>query len=328
MASGKQPDSILLIKPSSLGDVVHALPIAEALKTAYPESTLSWVVNAEWVEILQGNPFIDQVIVFPRKEFRGVSGMFRGWQWMRGLRKVHPNLAIDLQGLFRSAWMAYNSKCGNLIGLSDAREGATLFYKNTIAVKQEWHAVDRYLAVLDFLEIPRPAAPRFFLPEGKRPDGFTINTPYLLLHPFSRGDGKSLSPEVTHAFCEKWRNTPIVLVGRTTEDYSFPSNTLNLLNKTTLTELIWLIRNSCFMVSVDSGPMHLCAGTGNRLLSIHTWSDPKLVGPYSQDSWVWRDGNIQTVAEFRTPSSSGGRAFIENDLDKLIAWLSPQFPFL
>ncbi|MEO6054386.1 MAG: glycosyltransferase family 9 protein, partial [Chthoniobacterales bacterium] len=260
MASGNSPDSILLIKPSSLGDVVHALPVAQALKTAHPQSSLSWIVNQEWIPILEGNPFIDRIIPFPRQKFRGIAGLFGGMGWINGLRPLKPDLGVDLQGLLRSALIGRGSGCHELVGLSDAREGATLFYSRTAKVQKEMHAVDRYLAVLDVLGIAHPQIPHFTLPAGTRPESFSLNEPFLLLHPFSRGEGKSMDAKVLQAFCNEWKKTPVVIVGRVNTDIPLPATVINLLNKTTLAELIWLIRNAGFVISVDSGPMHIAAG--------------------------------------------------------------------
>jgi ADP-heptose:LPS heptosyltransferase len=72
-----------------------------------------------------------------------------------------------------------------------------------------------------------------------------------------------------------------------------PDNTINLLNQTTIRQMIWLVGAAAFVVSVDSGPMHIAAAINPRLLSIHTWSDPRLVGPFSRDAWIWQGGEIR-----------------------------------
>jgi len=65
-----------------------------------------------------------------------------------------------------------------------------------------------------------------------------------------------------------------------------------------LLQLIRLIRAAAFIVSVDSGPMHIAAATSDRLISIHTWSDPLRVGPYNSSAWVWKSGQLRRVREF------------------------------
>jgi ADP-heptose:LPS heptosyltransferase len=72
-----------------------------------------------------------------------------------------------------------------------------------------------------------------------------------------------------------------------------PASTIDLLNQTTIREMIWLLRAADFVVSVDSGPMHIAAAVDAKMLSIHTWSDPRLVGPFCDDAWIWQGGQIR-----------------------------------
>jgi ADP-heptose:LPS heptosyltransferase len=80
-------------------------------------------------------------------------------------------------------------------------------------------------------------------------------------------------------------------------------NTQDFLNRTTLGELIWLIRRALYVVSVDSGPMHIAAALTPRLLSIHTWSDPRRVGPYQPEAWVWKEGALFQMKDIDNPGA-------------------------
>ena len=104
-------------------------------------------------------------------------------------------------------------------------------------------------------------------------------------------------------FCAEIAPANVVLAGRTDAAISPLPNVTNLLNKTTLPELCWLLRNAAFTVSVDSGPMHIAAAVSENLLSIHTWSDPRKVGPFNPGAWIWKDGKIGRMAEF--PNGTG-----------------------
>jgi heptosyltransferase I len=76
-------------------------------------------------------------------------------------------------------------------------------------------------------------------------------------------------------------------------------------NRTDLSQLIWLLRRASFIVSVDSGPMHIGAAITAELLSIHTWTDPELVGPYNPDAWIWKD---QWICQVRSiPDNLSGK---------------------
>jgi heptosyltransferase I len=296
--STNAPGEILIVKPSSLGDIVHTLPSSIELRRAFPAAKIRWLVNTEWKPLLDGLGHIDEVIEFPRRDFRGVLGLLRIGPWASALRKrISADLVLDYQGLLRSALIARlcRGATGRVIGLDDAREGARLLFHETASTAGCVHAVDRYLALTrkvtglagDQIEWP--------LPEGKAPRAFAdwdTEPGFVLLHPFSRGDGKSLSPEQASAFCEHLAPIQVVIVGRAEQQAPKLPNTIDLLNATDLHELIWLIRHARFVVSVDSGPMHIAAAVTNRLISIHTWSDPARVGPYRPDAWVWQSGRL------------------------------------
>ncbi|MEQ1861292.1 MAG: glycosyltransferase family 9 protein [Chthoniobacteraceae bacterium] len=289
------PREILILKPSSLGDVVHTLPCAALLRRAFPHATIRWLVNTEWMPLLEGNPHIDEAIEFPRRDMRGLRGMARIAPWARALReRVQPDLILDYQGLLRSAMIAKlcRGESTRVLGLSDAREGARLFYDETIDVRQCTHAVDRYLALTHAATAAPAATIEWPLPAGIAPREFFAAEPFIVLHPFSRGARKSLTSEQAAEFCRALAPHRVVLAGRA--DVSLPpmGNTLDLLNKTSIPELIWLLRHARHIVSVDSGPMHIAAALTPPLVSIHTWSDPAKVGPYRDDAWVWKAGHL------------------------------------
>jgi ADP-heptose:LPS heptosyltransferase len=283
---------ILVIKPSSLGDVVHTLPAVALVKKRWPSAHLRWLINPEWAPLLEGNPHVDEVVIFPRGEFRGVAGWAKIPTWAKTMAARKSDLVLDFQGLLRSVLIGRLCRSGDLIGLSDAREGARYLYDRTADVRGIAHAVDRYLAMVSVLGIDLAPPLEWPLPQGSAPAGFADAAPFVLLHPFSRGAGKSLTPTDVAAFCRALAPVPVVIAGRSDEQVAPLDNITDLLNRTTLPELIWLIRKAAFTVSVDSGPMHIAAALTPRLLSIHTWSDPRKVGPYQPDAWVWKDGAL------------------------------------
>ena len=110
-----------------------------------------------------------------------------------------------------------------------------------------------------------------------------------------------------------------MLAGLTKREMPVPDNCVNLLNHTTILQLIWLIRRARFTVSVDSGPMHIAAALSDRLISIHTWSDPRKVGPYNENAWVWKNGELLRVRDL--PSAAKGetnRSFKPADVKTLL----------
>ncbi len=315
------PAHILILKPSSLGDIIHTLPAVADIRSRFPESRITWMVNPEWAPLLESNPHINGTIIFPRREFRGPAGWLRFHRWRSELQKtLQPDLILDFQGLLRTVIVARAFAGVPVYGLSDAREGARFFQTRTVNVDPQVHAVERYLALAAALGANVDTLPRFDLPTGSAPSATLPNSPWILLHPFSRGRGKSLSPAAVLAFCRAVGH-PVVLVGRAEVHFpSTPANIVNLLNKTSLPELIWLLHRAAFVVSVDSGPMHLGAAITDRLLGIHTWSDPCKVGPYRPRAHVWKGRNFYPALD---PASSNAPSAEpdETDLDTIAQWV-------
>jgi ADP-heptose:LPS heptosyltransferase len=311
--------SILIIKPSSLGDIVHTLPAVAALRDAHPLAEITWVINPEWTTLLRGNPDVNHVHIFPRGEFAGLNAPRTLWPWLKKTRSLRPDVALDFQGLLRSALIGKISGAQEFWGMSDGREGSRLFYKRTAKVDRRAHAVDRYLKLAEAFGAPVPEQLRFALPTGDPLPRFDPFPPFVLLHPFARGTRKSLRSSIVEKFCEAFDPVRVVIVGKSSRKIAVPENCVNLLNQTTLLQLIWLIRSARFVVSVDSGPMHIAAAVTSQLVSIHTWTDPRRVGPYNSEAWIWKNGQLLRAGEI-TPATKlkRGRAFREADIKAIV----------
>ncbi|WP_081891971.1 glycosyltransferase family 9 protein [Verrucomicrobium sp. BvORR106] len=317
-----QYKSVFLVKPSSLGDIVHTLPAARFLKKTHPELLIRWVCNPEWMPLLEGNPDISEVIPFPRSQFGRISTFPKLFSWARSLHtstREQPEIALDFQGLLRSALICQVRGVKPIVGLSDAREGATFFYKHVVEVDSKAHAVDRYLTLVNALGIPTPAEEiTFTLPVGTAPANAPKEGTFLVLHPYSRGDGKSLTTEAIQALCDCLAPHPVVLAGKYANPPQIHGNHVtSLLNRTTLEELIWLLRHSHACVSVDSGPMHMAAALQERTLAIHTWSNPRQVGPYNAKARVWKGGRIAQRLDFSEEEGAGNQAVAIRDIRRI-----------
>jgi heptosyltransferase I len=293
-------DTVFLVKPSSLGDIVHTLPSLHALRQSLPDSRFYWIVNSEWSPLLAGNPDLTEIIPFPRQNFRGLAGVPRFLSWCRQLGHYQPDLVLDFQGLLRSAWMARSTRGKTLLGLSDAREGARFFYRRTARVNDQQHSVERYLALASLAGASIPEKPHFDLPAGRPIPEFELPEKFVVLHPFARGVNKSLSSSEIYELTRALAPLAVIVVGRAETDFRFARNSVSLVNQTDLLQLIWLLRRASIVVSVDSGPMHLAAAVSRKILSIHFWSNPKQVGPYRQDAWVWQNGRICRVRDLES----------------------------
>lgn len=318
--------SILIIKPSSLGDIVHTLPAVAAIREANPTAKITWVINPEWAPLLRGNRDVDHVHIFPRAEFRGLGAPRSLLPWLKKTRALQPDVAVDFQGLLRSALIARLSGARELYGLSDAREGSRFFYHHVAHVDRRGHAVERYLKLAETFGAPLRGPMRFPLPTGDELPRFDEHDPFILLHPFARGRGKSLTDRAVREFCIACAPTRVVLVGKAKLRIKPPDNCLDVSNQTTLLQLIRLIRTASFIVSVDSGPMHIAAALTDQLISIHTWTDPRRVGPYNPNAWVWRSGALQRMRDFPPAAKlPRRRRFRRADLPAIVELVREQF---
>ena len=317
----------MIIKPSSLGDIVHTLPAVALARDAHPDAEITWVINPEFTPLLRGNPDVDHVHVFPRGEFRGLGAPRSLRPWLKITRELRPDLALDFQGLLRSALIAKISGAKEIYGMSDAREGSRFFYNRVAKVNRREHAVERYLKLAECAGATVSPALCCPFPTGDMLPRFDEYPPFILLHPFARGGRKSLSNGVIEEFCRAFAPTRVVVVGQSLRKIDAPENCIELTNQTSLLQLIRLIRVARFIISVDSGPMHIAAAVTDRLLSIHTWTDPRRVGPYNPDAWVWKNGRLLRVSELETARGlRRARKFKPKDVPAVVELVRPLVP--
>ena len=318
--------SLTVIKPSSLGDVVHALPAVSLLRAAMPQAHLRWLVNPEWAPLLEGGGLVDEVVPFPRRDFRGIAGAWRALRWFQTWRRLprqSPELVTDFQGLLRSGLAARWRGGDHVIGLSDAREGASWLHHQSVPVDPGAHAVDRCLALPAALGLPRPEQPTFPLPAGQPPTGWPeAEEGIVVVHPFSRGAGKSMPTPVLRLLLERLSPRPVVVIGSGGPLPLQAPHLTDLCGRTSLPELIWCLRRAQAVISVDSGPMHIAAAVNPAAtLGLHTWSDPRRVGPYANASWVWKAGRIAHRQDFTAAECLTHSLLDETALPAVEEWL-------
>jgi len=248
-------------------------------------------------------------------------------RWWKTTNVLRPDLALDFQGLLRSALIAKISGARKIYGMSDGREGSRWFYHRVAKVDRRAHAVERYIKLAECAGATVGKSLRCPIPTGDPLPRFDDYPPFILLHPFARGGGKSLSNAVIEEFCHAFSPTRVVVVGQSRDKIEPPENCIELTNQTSLLQLIWLIRAARFVVSVDSGPMHIAAAVTDNLLSIHTWTDPRRVGPYNPDVWVWKHGQILRVKELKMAKiKRHGRRFKPKDVPAIAELIRPLVP--
>src|SRR4029077_11713376 len=202
--------------------------------------------------------------------------------------------------LLRSALFAKITGAKEISGMSKAFAGATRIYDRVAQVDRHSHAVERYLKLAECAGATVGESLRCSVPSGDPLPRFDAHPPFVLLHPFARGQEKSLSNRAIEEFCRSLAPTRVVVVGQTRNRINTPENCVDLTRQTSLLQLIWLIRVARFVVTVESGPMPIAAAVTPNLLSIHTWTDPLRIGPYNPDAWVWKHGQLYRVGELET----------------------------
>ena len=154
---------ILLVKPSSLGDVVHALPVLHGLRARYPQARIDWLIASRWAELLESHPDLDELVVFDRRRYgrigRSVSVTHAFLGFLHDLRARQYDLVIDLQGLLRTGFLTRATGAGVRLGFRHAREGAWAFYNYRLLIPShtDMHAVDcsyHVAELLGFADVP------------------------------------------------------------------------------------------------------------------------------------------------------------------------------
>jgi lipopolysaccharide heptosyltransferase I len=297
-----QPDRILLIKPSSFGDIVQSLPVLAALKRAWPDAAVDWAVKSEWAELIEGHPLLHRVVLFPRD----LSDVLRCGM---SLWRQKYKLVIDLQGLLRSGVYAVMTGCPARAGFADSREGSSWCYTHRIRVSAGVvHAVDRYLDLVRQLGIEADKTVTFPLPESINErdwadslcerEKLDASEKICVLHPAARWKTKRWPTERFARLADKLiceQGLRVILVGGADElgavdevRRQMKQEALNLGGATNLRQLAALLRRTHLLVTNDSGPMHLAAALGTPVVAIFGPTDPRRVGPYGEGHFVLR----------------------------------------
>lgn len=293
------PRRILLLKPSALGDIMHALPVLTGLRRRFPGAHLSWAVNRAYEPILQGHPDLDEVLGFDRHASR--SGWWKATRsffgFLRLLRKNQYDLVLDLQGLLRTGIMCAATGAPRRVGLSTAREGSCWSYTDVVQIPQPegTHAVDRYWAVVRALGGDGPPAP-FHLPVQPLAEAWArdalveLPRPWMIVGAGSRWTTKRWHTRHFAQLAQKaWSRFggSVVLVGGA-EESALASEVrdgmrlplVDLTGKTTLPQLTAVLALADVVIANDTGPLHMAVALGRPVVAPYTCSRITLTGPY------------------------------------------------
>jgi lipopolysaccharide heptosyltransferase I len=290
-------ERIAIIKPSALGDIVHALPVLTALRQRYPHAHITWVVNSSYAPLLEGHPDLDALLAFDRRRARSpFRAILHGWRLLRALRRGRFDLAIDLQGLFRSGLMARATGAKRRVGPSNAREGATWFYTDIVPVApiEERHAVERNWQIAQ--AFGAVGEPRFRLPVQEASRAWVCEAlaglprPWLVLAPGSRWITKRWLPEHFGELARRAQERfggSVIFLGAAEESRlgqviaeRLPGPWSDLLGRTDLAQVVALLAEADVVLCNDSGPLHIAAALGRPVVAPYTCTRVALHGPY------------------------------------------------
>ncbi len=299
-----QPRRILLIKPSALGDVVHTLPILRLLRRRFPVAHIAWLIDPAFANLIEGHPDLNEIIPFRKKHYaqswRDRAAAADLFSFKGDLRDRRFDLAIDLQGLFRSAWLAFYSGAPVRVGFGNAREMSPFFYTHRVPVRNlEVHAIDRYAALAAALGCaPGPLEFDFATTDADRTQlcrraencGLSLD-----------GGGRAVLLPGTNWETKKWPLKHFeALVPMLRDRFGLASivaggpdapaiaGARSLVGQTTLKQLVALLERADVVIANDTGPMHIASALGRPLVSVFGPTNPVRTGPYKRMDSVVR----------------------------------------
>jgi len=307
---------ILIIKLSAIGDVVQTLPALEAIKKTYPDSEITWVVEEAAAGILDGHPLINRLLVSRRKSWirmlknpltfgHGAGEIVR---FIRELRSIQYDIAVDFQGLLKSGILIGLARAKRKIGFDRTRELSYLFLNERLpAYDIEKHALERYLDVARYLGAKDPS-PLCTLPiehelilmrdkiKAMNPD----SKPLVVMNPVARWQTK-LWPESSFAGLAdrlvREKGAFVIFTGSKDDRVAIEriismmsGSAINWAGETTLKELAALASLAEHFITTDTGPMHLAAAAGAKVVALFGPTAPWRTGPYGRSHTVIRTG--------------------------------------
>ena len=290
---------ILILKPSSLGDVVQALPVLRLLKLRLPTSEIYWWIDTRLAPLIEGDPDLAGVVHFHRRRWAAPQHWPEIARSIRWMRRQAFDWVIDLQGLIRSGAFAWLANGKLLVGVDEPREGARGFYDLIVQRRsRSTHAVDWYLGVLPLLGVPvhwnftwlpqRPA-----VAEDIRRKWPVDGSRWVSFQPGARWANKRWPAEhyaeVLRQLAARRPDLRFAVLGGEDERALGESisradggRCLDLTGKLSLPEMVEWLRRSALLITNDTGPMHVAAALGTPVVALFGPTTPQRTGPYGQ----------------------------------------------
>lgn len=271
------------------------------LKLQYPDLKAHWWIARDLAPLLESDPDLEGIFLFDRKKWARRGYWMRIIKTIRAMRREQFDFVIDLQGLARSGIIGWLAGGKTFIGVEDRREGAFALYDKSIPRRcEDTHAVDWYLDAVrslkatirwDFQWLPQRKSisdqlKRSYSLEAKK---------LIMICPGGRWENKRWPSvhyqQLIRRLADDYPAAQFGLIGSPGESSlaaeiasAVPDRILNFTGKTTLPELVELLRLSTVLVTNDTGPMHIAAALGKPVVALFGPTDPKRTGPYGQIS--------------------------------------------
>ena len=293
------PRRVLIVKPSSLGDVVTALPVLRGLKRTFPQARVSWLLAESCAPLLDGDGDLDEIILFHRhrlgKFWYSPGALLALLALRRKLRTDRFDWAIDLQGLFRSGYFTAATRAPLRAGFADAREAAGAFYTRSIPVRA-LHTVERNIELARQLGIDARAsdmtlrvapAARQFVAEIHRQCGLAAGG-YVVCAPPARWGSKRWPVRHWRTLLGRLaRLCPVVLIGAPDERAlceeiaaGAPPGVVDLAGQTSVPNLVALIAESAGVISCDSATKFIASAVGVGCVTLIGPTRAEQTGPF------------------------------------------------
>ncbi len=282
----------LVIRLSSIGDIVHTLPAVAELGHSFPRAEIHWLVEKRFSSLLNGNPFVQRVIELDTLGWReNWFGSSVGQSW-RAVRKERYDAAIDFQGLLKTGILSFAAHAKRRVGFGREwlrERGAGMFYTDRVQPLGRGHIIERNLALVEHLGA-KPGPWEFPLlnnqPETKlvaeRLTDLGVKN-FILISPGGGWKAKRWPPESFSELIRRIANElqPDILLTGSPAEEPLIAGILEQANvararyfPATLVQFIALARRARLFVGGDTGPLHLAAAVTTPLVAIFDASDP------------------------------------------------------
>ena len=311
--SGPPPREVCIVMLSALGDAVHVLPVANALKRAWPECRITWVIQPIPYQLVQSHPAIDDFVVFHRR--RGVQGLRAFVDLRRTMTGRHFDLLIGLQVYFKAGVITAITSADVKLGFdrARAREMQWLFTNRRIPARGQRHVQDQYLEFLQYLGVePEPLAWNLVLSEQER----TAQASF-----FAKLDRPSCAVVLGTSKLEKNWNAegyarvleqvesehglrPIIVGGPSALERRIADEVLSATGASVVDalgddvrKLVWILEESALLISPDTGPLHISRALETPVVGLYGYTNPRRSGPYGAFEDLIVDGYAEYPGE-------------------------------